>query len=410
MKRTAGALVLMAALGGCVSTDPGPSMSGSGGSCGGWASGRPTVPGVQGPWGQPVAMAAPYSANPPGGAEAARAMMALSLPLDLVQVGATGMQGGGLVQAGGISPMGAPFQPLNPGVSASMAGMGSNMSCPPGGACMPGGGAPRAPATKRTEVRFVGPSGMKIAWFAPTPDGKAGFTNNFVTAPARYNFVQGAIYRLKLSNIANRPGVELYPTIEVVPSGPRSDAFLAHSAVPISFTDEDFEQVASGNYVVKVIYLPDPHYQDLATIGPDEVVSSRLEPGTDPIAEAHRRGNVLVVVRLGNIDLEAPNTPGMDAPAAYGPKSCPPGLGLPPGVIPDGVNGALQLPPGLPPGASLPEGTVIEQMQYKTSTTKAAATAANEKAATEKVAKEKTSTEKKDSGSKWWTLSDKSKK
>ena len=46
------------------------------------------------------------------------------------------------------------------------------------------------------------------------------------------------------------------------------------------------------------------------------MVSSRLEPGVDPLAEAHRRGNILLVVRLGNIDLEAPNTPAMDAPVS----------------------------------------------------------------------------------------------
>ena len=66
-----------------------------------------------------------------------------------------------------------------------------------------------------------------------------------------------------------------------------------------------------------MIYLPDPQFQDLAATGPDEVVSSRLEPGVDPIAEAHRRGSILCVVRLGNIDLEAPNTPAMDAPSPY---------------------------------------------------------------------------------------------
>src|SRR5207244_1960555 len=70
-------------------------------------------------------------------------------------------------------------------------------------------------------------------------------------------------------------------------------------------------------YLVKVIYLPDPQFQDTATTGTDEVVSSKLDPGVDPIAEAHRRGSILLVIRLGNIDLEYPNTPAMDAPTPY---------------------------------------------------------------------------------------------
>jgi hypothetical protein len=185
---------------------------------------------------------------------------------------------------------------------------------------------------------------MQVSWLTATPDGKGSYANH-LTVPGRYNFIQAAIYRLKLSNIANRPGLELYPTLEVVPSNAKTDTFLAHSAVPVAFTDEDFDQVAAGNYIVKVVYLPFPQFQDLATTGPDEVVSSRLEPGADPIAEACRRGNILLVLRLGNIDLEAPNTPPMNAPSAYPmrnaqppamPQGMGPGMGGPGMMVPYG--------------------------------------------------------------------------
>jgi hypothetical protein len=162
---------------------------------------------------------------------------------------------------------------------------------------------------QRTAVRFVGPAGMKIAWAAPRADGKHRFTEKPLEAPARYHFPQASIYRLRLSDIPSRPGLTLYPTLEVVPANTKSRTFLAHSAVPVRFTEEDFEQVAAGNFVVKVIYLPDPPFQERAGSGPEEVSSARLEPGVDPIREAQRRGSILLVVRLGNIDLEAPSTP-----------------------------------------------------------------------------------------------------
>src|SRR5262249_45196535 len=63
-------------------------------------------------------------------------------------------------------------------------------------------------------------------------------------------------------------------------------------------------------------------------------VSSRLEPGVDPIVEAQRRGSILLVLRLSNIQLELENTPAMDAPSPYvntcppPAKFCPPGPGL----------------------------------------------------------------------------------
>jgi hypothetical protein len=214
---------------------------------------------------------------------------------------------------------------------------------------------------------------MNVAWFSPTPDGKGGFANK-VVAPGRYNFLQAAIYRLKLSNIPNRRGLELYPTLEVVPANMRTATFLAHSAVPVTFTDDDFEQVVAGNFLVKVVYLPDPQYQDLATTGPDEVVSSRLEPGVDPIAEARRRGSILLVVRLGNIDLESPNTPAMDAPNPFIRQTmpqAPPGNGLmAPGLphavpmIPSGQPHGLQpIPQDGGANMSGPEGSPYQQVQ-----------------------------------------------
>ncbi|HEY7313968.1 MAG TPA: hypothetical protein VH643_31755 [Gemmataceae bacterium] len=339
----------------------------------------PEVPTVQGAWGQPVEVASPYNIKPPNGADAARAMLAQSMPLDLLQ------------QSGYLKDQSMPIMPVAaqcpggmcPPPGAGMPGMmpPGNLISPPGvgatppGALPPGlqppgavaavgaltGNAPAPFPIQRTEVRFVGPPGMKISWFGPTSDGKGGFGPQYLEAPARYNYLQASIYRLKLSDIPNRPGVELYPTLEVVPAKAKTCTFLAHSAVPVSFTEEDFDQVAAGNFVVKVIYLPDPQFQDLAATGPDEVVSSRLEPGVDPIIEAKRRGCILLVVRLGNIDLEAPNTPSMDAPNPFAPPpphgppgqpALPPSPGLvTPGLpgMPGAPNPSGQMAPNLPP-------------------------------------------------------------
>ena len=62
----------------------------------------------------------------------------------------------------------------------------------------------------------------------------------------------------------------------------------------------------TGNFVTKVIYLPDPEFQELALAGVETLVSTRLDPGVDPIVEADRRGAILAIVRLGNKDLQVP--------------------------------------------------------------------------------------------------------
>ena len=169
-----------------------------------------------------------------------------------------------------------------------------------------------------SQVAFVGPEGMILNWDVAVP---GQFDSEPLVCPGRYNFPQGSIYRLKLTNLPARPGVELYPTLEVGPAMPRTQAFLAHNAVPIQFTEEDFDQTLSGNFVTKVIYLPDPEYQELALPGVATLVSSRLDPGVDPIVEADRRGSILGIVRLGNIDEEMPTEmfqPGDVVPASYG--------------------------------------------------------------------------------------------
>lgn len=165
------------------------------------------------------------------------------------------------------------------------------------------GGARRFPNV-RSQVAFVSPVGLKIGWETAVDAGTRSFMAPQISIPGRYNFDQGAIYRLKLTDVPGHPGVSFYPTLEVAPSSPRTDAYLTHNAIPIEFTDEDFDQVAAGNFVTKVIYLPDPQHQELAIAGVETLVSTRLDPGVDPIAEADRRGTILAIVRLGGIDLE----------------------------------------------------------------------------------------------------------
>jgi hypothetical protein len=304
-------------------------------------------------------MAAPYNAAPPTGAQAAQAMIAQNVPLDLVQqvkYQAPAGSPSGILQAGGQAPMGMPPGSLTPPGVPGMPGMPSQGRPIPGAVAsvgaLTGGAAAACPfPISRTEVRFAGPTGMKVSWYTPGPDGKNTFVGSPIEVPGRYNFVQASIYRLKLSDIPNRPGLELYPTLEVVPANARTAAFLAHSAVPLTFTEEDLEQVTSGNYVVKVIYLPDPQFQELATTGPEEIISSRLEPGVDPIAQAHARGSILLIVRLGNIDLEAPNTPAMDAPNPYQMKPAIPHAAASPGGMGPGGSGPV---PMMPYGASGP--------------------------------------------------------
>ena len=164
-------------------------------------------------------------------------------------------------------------------------------------------------SSTKSQIYFLDPNGMQIGWQTGAgPNGERTYLPAQLTVPARYNFNQG--YHLppedhQYSGPARH--AHCIPTIEVAPTTPATDAYLAHNAIPVQFTAEDFDQVVDGgNFVTKVIYLPDPKYQELAVSGVETLVSTRLEPGVDPILEADKRGTILLIVRLGAIDLEMP--------------------------------------------------------------------------------------------------------
>ncbi|HKI36093.1 MAG TPA: hypothetical protein VKA46_29825 [Gemmataceae bacterium] len=375
MKRLAGAFSLLAAVGGCVSTETGggngaPPINGPNAIMPGPAN----VPYAMGPGGVPVPMRAPQqmASAVPSGEDAAKAFIAKQMPPDIVQQVAFNKSDStsGLMLAGGpgLPPEGGPGLPP-PGAPGMMPGAPPGIipaGYPPGVVAATGaltGNYASQFAASRTSVRFIEPRGMKISWMIPSPDGRRLWNDKPLEAPATYNFAQAAIYRLKLSDLPDYPGVDLYPTLEVVPANQRAMTFLAHSSVPVSFTADDFRMVNSGNYVVKVIYLPDPQFQDIAVGGGlGELISTQLDPGIDPIAEAAKRGSILLIVRLGNIDLELRHSPPMDAPPARpaAPQGqpagmAPRGLGMaPPGMMPPGMmagpGGGMMMPP---PGAMM---------------------------------------------------------
>jgi hypothetical protein len=240
----------------------------------------------------------------------------------------------------------------------------------PGGAEMGAGG--RRFVNTKSQIYFLDPDGMNVNWQTGTgPNGERNYGSTPLVVPARYNFNQGYIYRLRLSAIKGRPGVVLYPTIEVAPTTPATDAYLSHNAIPVQFTAEDFDQVVDGgNFVTKVVYLPDPKYQELAVSNAETLVSTRLEPGVDPILEADKRGTILLIVRLGAIDLEMQSAgvvgavtsgpavivpPGAAATVPSAPVTEVPPASLPPGVTPAPAPAAESVPVDTAPAATIPK-------------------------------------------------------
>ena len=69
-----------------------------------------------------------------------------------------------------------------------------------------------AVTTQTVQVLFDQPKLMNISWDV---SAVGRYDSTPLVVPGRQNFTQGGIFRLKVTNIEGRPGMELYPTLEI---------------------------------------------------------------------------------------------------------------------------------------------------------------------------------------------------
>ena len=114
-----------------------------------------------------------------------------------------------------------------------------------------GGPAALRPAVQRqfavAQVAFKGSEGTTIQWDVLQ---LGAFDSVPVvckdTKPVFQNFQTAHSYRLKLSNIPGREGLTLYPTLTINAVTPRTRAYLDHNAIPVKFTENDFDAASGG--------------------------------------------------------------------------------------------------------------------------------------------------------------------
>ena len=208
-----------------------------------------------------------------------------------------------------------------------------------------------------SQVKFTGPAGMMIGWQAGQ-----GFADAQLVAPGRYDFMQGSTYQLKFGSIPRREAMTVYPTLEVRPGHPTTQAYLAHNSIPVEITADDLDQVESNNFVTKVIYLPDARHQELAIAGVETLVSTQLSPGADPVSEAERRGTIMAILRMGNKDLQmGSGSTGSILQASYngeaGEFAAPTPIAS--AAMTGGGGGNGMMGPGPMPGGMIPQAAIM---------------------------------------------------
>ena len=118
-------------------------------------------------------------------------------------------------------------------------------------------------------------------------------------SPAQYEIGVGYTYRLRLSDMPEFPGKELYPSLELLdklhPPAGKIDEF----PIPVSFSKVEIEEALAGRLVTKVVYLEQPQ------LAPPSDMRTPTNTWTLPdkvnlIAEADRRGRPMAIVRIGS--------------------------------------------------------------------------------------------------------------
>ncbi len=119
-----------------------------------------------------------------------------------------------------------------------------------------------------------------------------------LASPAQLGVIVGHTYRLRVRNMPELPGVELFPTIEVIgrlhpPKGLEHDY-----AIPVHIDRKDIDLAISGNLVTRVVYLEQPQFA--APFELDASTRNRdIEAAANAIQEADRFGRPVLILRLG---------------------------------------------------------------------------------------------------------------
>jgi len=108
----------------------------------------------------------------------------------------------------------------------------------------------------------------------------------------------GHTCRVKISDMPEFPGVELYPTIELLDRLHAPPALAEDFAVPIELTAEEIEAVLQDRMVTKVIYLERQDLPRPNPEGPGVHITSVL-PTVNLLESASQMGRPVAILRLG---------------------------------------------------------------------------------------------------------------
>jgi hypothetical protein len=143
-------------------------------------------------------------------------------------------------------------------------------------------------------VEIRGPAGTRVALAA-----EGGFDEPR-EVPVLVGLNIAPVYRLRVTNIPFRPGVEVYPTLEVIDRLYPPAAKILEFPIPVELTDEDLHLAANGQFVTRVIYVEDPEQAIPVQGDPRRQSWFDVPRGQDPLTAAIQLGRPVAILRIGS--------------------------------------------------------------------------------------------------------------
>lgn len=142
-------------------------------------------------------------------------------------------------------------------------------------------------------VRVQLPSAGHVTFYQGSPQNAV-----LTQSPADVGMMVGHTYRIRISGMPEFPGLEVFPTIEILNRLHPPQGYEAEFPIPIEITAAELEVVNQDRMVTKVIYLEQPDFA--APVEQEGRIRIEDLPATANLLKAaDDRGRPMAILRMG---------------------------------------------------------------------------------------------------------------
>lgn len=143
-------------------------------------------------------------------------------------------------------------------------------------------------------VRIQLPSTGKVRFFT----GR-GANDPALDAPSALGVAAGYTYRFQITNMPEFPGIELFPSVEILDHLHPPTGLAQRFPIPVRFLEDEIEAALRGRMITKVVYLEQPQRASSIDIRLPDAVAT-LPANENVLAAADQLGRPLLIIRLGS--------------------------------------------------------------------------------------------------------------